>query len=232
VRSVSTASEAEIDWVSRLEHHGTSFARLESCDETGRGERSGIRSFRWSFRRRREDIMRIAALVGPGFEDSEFRIPHDRFRAAGHEVVVVGTKEGETLKGYKGKETITTEKGLDEARPESFDALFLPGGQSPDHLRADDRAVEFVKGFRGKPIFAVCHGPQLLITASMVRGRKMTAWKTIQVDLRHAGAEVEDEAVIVDRNLVTSRKPEDLDVFARESIALLDRSRNAKTAHA
>jgi protease I len=176
--------------------------------------------------------MRIAALVGPGFEDSEFRVPYDRFRAAGHDIVVVGTKKGETLKGYKGKETITTDMGLDEARPGSFDALFIPGGHSPDHLRADDRAVEFVKGFRNKPILAICHGPQLLITADMVRGRKMTAWKTIQVDLRHAGAEVEDKEVIVDRNLVTSRKPEDLEAFARESISLLDRSRNAQAAHA
>src|SRR5437588_4272320 len=132
--------------------------------------------------------MRIAALVGPGFEDSEFRKPYDAFRAAGHEVVVVGLEKGQTLKGYKGKEETRAEQGLDEARPDSFDALFIPGGHSPDFLRGEEGAVQFVRGFREKPIFAVCHGPQLLITADMVSGRKMTAWKTIQVDLRNAGA--------------------------------------------
>jgi protease I len=173
--------------------------------------------------------MRIAALVGPGFEDSELRVPYDRFRAAGHEVTIVGLKKGQTLEGDKGREKITVEQGLDEARPEQFDVLFLPGGHSPDYLRADDRAVEFVRRFRDKPIFAVCHGPQLLITADLVRGRRMTAWKTIQVDLKYAGADVVDQEVVVDRSLVTSRRPEDLDAFVRESLRLLE---NRASAHA
>ncbi len=107
-------------------------------------------------------------------------------------------------------------------RPDQFDALFLPGGHSPDFLRADDRMVLFVRGFRDKPILAICHGPQLLITADMVRGRKMTAWKTIQVDLRNAGADVVDREVVVEGNLVTSRKPDDLDAFVREGLKLLE----------
>jgi protease I len=175
--------------------------------------------------------MRIAALVGPGFEDSEFRRPYEAFRATGHQVAVVGLKKGETLRGYKGKEQTKVEQSLDDARPEPFDALFIPGGHSPDFLRGDNRAVQFVRGFRDKPIFAVCHGPQLLITAEMVNGRRMTAWKTIQVDLRNAGARVEDTEVVVDRNLVTSRKPEDLDAFIRESLALLTNAREATSAH-
>ena len=173
--------------------------------------------------------MRIAALVGPDFEDSEFRVPYDRFRKAGHEVVVVGQRKGETLTGKKGKERAQVDIALDEARPEQFDALFIPGGHSPDHLRADDRAVEFVQRFRDKPIFAICHGPQLLITAGMVSDRTMTAWKTIQVDLDCAGAKVVDKEVVVDRNLVTSRKPDDIDAFVRESLRLLE---NRTTAHA
>jgi protease I len=173
--------------------------------------------------------MRIAALVGPGFEDSEFRVPYDRFRKAGHEVVVVGLKKGETLNGDKGRERAQVDLGLDEARPEQVEALFIPGGHSPDYLRADDRVVEFVRRFRDKPIFAICHGPQLLITADMVRGRTMTAWKTIQVDLNNAGAKVVDKDVVVDRTLVTSRKPEDLDAFVRESLRLLE---NRTSAHA
>lgn len=173
--------------------------------------------------------MRIAALVGPGFEDSEFRVPYDRFRQAGHEVVVVGLKKGEKLDGYKGRERAVVDLGLDEASADAFGALFIPGGHSPDHLRADDRAVEFVRRFRDKPIFAICHGPQLLITAQMVRDRTMTAWKTVQVDLGNAGAKVVDREVVVDRNLVTSRKPDDLEAFVRESMRLLE---NRKSAHA
>jgi protease I len=176
----------------------------------------------------KEETMRIAALVGPDFEDSEFRVPFDRFREAGHEVIVVGQKKGETLTGKKGKERTQVELALDDARPEQFDALFIPGGHSPDHLRADDRAVQFVKRFADKPIFAICHGPQLLITADMVSDRTMTAWKTIQVDLDKAGAKVVDKDVVVDRNFVTSRKPDDIDAFVRESLRMLE---NHASAH-
>jgi len=173
--------------------------------------------------------MRIAALVGPGFEDSEFRTPYDRFKKAGHEVVIVGMKKGETLSGAKGRERAQVELELGDARPDQFDALFIPGGYSPDHLRADDRAVDFVRRFRDKPIFAICHGPQLLITADLVRDRTITAWKTVQVDLRNAGAKVVDKDVVVDRNLITSRKPDDIEAFVRESLRLVE---NQKTAHA
>ena len=173
--------------------------------------------------------MRIAALVGPGFEDTEFRTPYDRFKKAGHEVIVVGMKKGEALTGSKGRERAQVELEFGEARPEQFDALFIPGGHSPDYLRADDRAIEFVRRFRDKPIFAICHGPQLLISADMVRDRSMTAWKTVQVDLRNAGAKVVDKEVVVDRNVVTSRKPEDIEAFVREALRLVE---NQKSAHA
>jgi len=174
--------------------------------------------------------MRIACVLSEGFEDSEFRVPYDALRAAGHEIVVIGTKKGEQLKGKKGKETIATDAAIDEVRPESFAALFVPGGYSPDHLRADERFVAFTRAFAGKPIFAICHGPQLLITADLVRGRTMTAWKTVQVDLRHAGANVVDRDVCVDKNLVTSRKPGDLDAFVRESLRLLTNGVRSTTA--
>jgi protease I len=171
--------------------------------------------------------MRIAALVGPGFEDSEFRTPYDRFRKAGHDVIVVGMKKGETLAGDKGREKTQVDLELGEARADQFDALFIPGGHSPDYLRADDRAVEFVRRFRDKPMFAICHGPQLLITAEIAQGRTMTAWKTVQVDLRNAGAKVVDKEVVTDRNLVTSRKPDDIDAFVRESLRLLEQRNSA-----
>jgi protease I len=165
--------------------------------------------------------MRIACILADGFEDSEFRKPYDAFRAAGHEVVVIGENRGQKLSGKAGKEKTRAELGIDEARPEDFQALFIPGGHSPDQLRADERFVQFTEAFRDRPIFAVCHGPQILITAQMVNGRTMTAWKTVQVDLQNAGAKVVDREVVVDGNLVTSRQPSDLDAFSRESLNLL-----------
>lgn len=173
--------------------------------------------------------MRIACLLGPDFEDSEFRVPYDRFKSAGHEVVVIGTKAGQELEGKKGKERFKTEKGIDEVKPEQFDALFIPGGHSPDALRADARMVEFTKAFARKPIFAICHGPQLLMTADMVKGRTITAWKTVQSDLRQTGANVVDLDVVVDGNLVTSRQPDDLDAFTRESLKQLVNGRTSTT---
>jgi protease I len=165
--------------------------------------------------------MRIACVLANGFEDSEFRVPYDRFQGAGHEVFVIGVKKDEILKGERGKEQVKTDAGIDEVRPDAFDALFIPGGFSPDRLRADDRMVKFVKSFSDKPILAICHGPQLLITADMVRGRKVTAWKTVQVDLRNAGAQVVDQESITDGSLVTSRQPEDIDAFVRASLHLI-----------
>ena len=104
----------------------------------------------------------------------------------------------------------------------------IPGGHSPDQLRANQRFVDFTRGFEDKPIFAICHGPQLLMTAEMVQGRKMTAWQTVQKDLHFAGATVVDQEVVVDGNLVTSRKPEDLDAFVRESLAMIGEEEPAR----
>jgi protease I len=165
--------------------------------------------------------MRIACVLGQEFEDSEFKVPYDRFRAAGHEVVIIGVKKGETLTGKRGKEKAVAERGIGEVSPDQFDVLFIPGGHSPDNLRSDDRMVRFVAAFRDKPIFAICHGAQLLLSADLVRGRVMTAWKTVQVDLQHSGAKVLDQPVVVDGNLVTSRQPQDIDAFVRESLALI-----------
>src|SRR5207248_5600426 len=146
-----------------------------------------------------EDLsMKIACVLGQGFEDSEFRVPYDRLKAEGYGVDVIGTKAGEELKGYKGKEKTRADKGIDQVKPQDYDALLIPGGQSPDHLRADERFVEFVRAFEdgGKLIAAVCHGPQLLMAAHLVKGRTLTAWKTIQDDLAQMGAVVKDEPVV------------------------------------
>jgi len=159
---------------------------------------------------------KVACLLGPGFEDSEFRIPYDRLRQAGYQVDIIGTKAGEKLQGDKGKETATTNLGIGDADVDQYIGLLIPGGYSPDKLRADDRFVQFVKHFDAtkRPLAAVCHGPQLLLSAELVRGRTLTAWKTIQGDLRQAGARVVDQPVVVDDNWITSRKPDDLQAFS------------------
>jgi protease I len=170
--------------------------------------------------------MRIACLLGQGFEDSEFRVPYDRLKEEDHQVDVIGVKAGEELKGYKGKEKVKAEKSIDQVKAEDYDALLIPGGQSPDRLRVDRRVVEFVKRFDrgGKLIAAVCHGPQLLIAAHLVKGRTLTAWQTIQDDLQQIGATVKDEPVVRDRNWITSRKPDDLQQFSDAIIEELDRA--------
>lgn len=167
--------------------------------------------------------MKIACLLDSLFEDNEFQKPYDAFRQAGHEVTLIGTEAGKDLAGFHGKVKTRAERGIDDVRPEQFDALFIPGGISPDRLRANPEVVKFAQAMvqAGKPTFAICHGPQVLITADVVRGRRMTAWSTIQGDLHKAGAQVEDRDVVVDHNLVTSRKPDDIPAFVREALAML-----------
>jgi protease I len=169
--------------------------------------------------------MRIACLLDSDFEDSEFKQPYDAFQQTGHRIAVIGLEAGKELKGKKGQVTTKAEVGIDQVKPEQFDALFIPGGYSPDHLRANPQAVAFTKAFfdAQKPVLAICHGPQLLMTARVVKGRKLTAWQTIQDDLKQVGADVVDQEVVVDRNLITSRKPADIPAFIRESSKLLEK---------
>jgi protease I len=169
--------------------------------------------------------MRIACVLDVDYEDSEFKLPYDAFSKGGHQVTIVGLERGKELKGKKGTVTTRSEVGIAEARPEQFGALLIPGGYSPDHLRADPRMVEFTRTFfsEEKPVFAICHGPQLLMTARVVKGRTMTAWKTIQDDLSQVGTKVVDTEVAVDRNLVTSRQPGDIPAFIRESMKLMEK---------
>jgi len=168
--------------------------------------------------------MKIATVLGPKFEDSEFKEPYDALRNAGHEVTIVGLEAGAQIEGDKGKVKATVDRTFKDVRPEDFDGLLIPGGGSPDKLRAHDEAVKFVKAFMtaGKPVLAICHGPQLLLTADEYKNHRMTAWKTVQGDLKKAGANVVDQEVVVDRNLVTSRQPSDIPAFIRESMKVLE----------
>ncbi len=162
-------------------------------------------------------MARIAFVLGDDFEDSEFRTPYDGLRASGHQVEVLGSKAGQTMHGKRGKEQVVIERSVTDADPDSYDALVIPGGYSPDHLRTDHQVVKFVQHMmtNGKLIAAVCHGPQLLIEADMVNGRTMTSWPSVAKDLINAGATWVDQEVVVDGRLITSRKPGDLPAFTR-----------------
>lgn len=166
---------------------------------------------------------RVAVLVDNGFEQTELEQPMEALRKAGAEAVIVSPQE-QKVKGWQHTDwgdEFDVDVNLAEADADAFDALVLPGGQmNPDNLRVNDRAVAFARAFfdAGKPVAAICHGPWLLIEADVVRGRRMTSWPSLRTDLRNAGAEWLDEAVVVDSGLVTSRKPDDLPQFNSKMI--------------
>ena len=153
--------------------------------------------------------------VGEDFEDAEFTVPFECLRNAGHTVTVVGTQAGATVRGKRGKATAKIETTAQDIDPSAFQVLVIPGGYSPDHLRLDAGIVSFVRRFveSGKPVAAVCHGPQLLIEADAVGGRRLTSWPSVRKDLENAGATWVDRPVVEDGNLITSRKPDDLEAF-------------------
>lgn len=174
-------------------------------------------------------MARIAVLVHDDVEDAEFRVPVDRLTGAGHDVVVAGPEAGATYTGKRGEEKITADIATGELDADHFDAAVLPGGYAPDHLRLDPASVRFVSQVdeQGKPLAAICHAGSLLIDAGAVHGRRLTSWPSIRVDLVHAGADWVDESVVVDGNLITSRKPDDLDDFCaaiETALATTDRA--------
>lgn len=159
-------------------------------------------------------MSKIAVIVTNDVEDVEYTSPVEALKNAGHQVVTIETQAGNHLTGKHGV-AITADKGIDDVNPDEFDGLLIPGGFSPDQLRADERFVDFVKAFllSDKPVFAICHGPQLFIQTGLTKGRTMTAYTTVRPDLYYAGAIVKNQPVVVDQNLVTSRTPDDLDAF-------------------
>ncbi|MQA64572.1 MAG: DJ-1/PfpI/YhbO family deglycase/protease [Alphaproteobacteria bacterium] len=161
---------------------------------------------------------KIAILATDGFGQSELILPLELLRSAGADVEVVSLKPGKIRgwnKDHWDKE-IEVDKTLDEAAADDYGLLVLPGGQiNPGRLRIEARAVDFVKAFASldKPIAAICHGPWLLIEAGAVKGRKLTSYRSIRMDITNAGGKWVDEEVVVDGNLITSRKPEDIPAF-------------------
>jgi protease I len=160
-------------------------------------------------------MSRIAILIDHMFEDSEFRVPYDRLRAAGHDVDIVGLETGREIVGKRGKEHVRIEKSVREVSDADYDALVIPGGYSPDHLRLDADAVGFTRaiGSANKPVAAVCHAQWMLIDAGLAYDRVLTSWPSLKRDLLNAGAHWIDREVVVDGNIITSREPADLPAF-------------------
>jgi protease I len=160
-------------------------------------------------------MARIAIVLGPDFEDSEFDVPRSTLQERGHDVMVVGVSTDEQLTGKRGDVTVDVDRAVSDVDLGQVDALVIPGGYSPDHLRTDEAMVRFVRDVagRGVPVAAICHAGSLLIEADLVEGRTVTSWPSIRTDLVNAGAAWVDEEVVVDGNLITSRNPDDLDAF-------------------
>ena len=165
----------------------------------------------------------VAILAEQDFEDSELTEPLKAMKEAGAQVFVVGSGSQTSYRGKRGKATIKVDIDADKVRAEDFDAIIIPGGYAPDKMRLHQPMIDLVKRAHdlGKVVAAICHGPQLLISADVVRGRRVTSWPSVAIDLKNAGANWVDEPVVRDRNLITSRKPSDLPVFNRAIIQAL-----------
>ena len=161
---------------------------------------------------------KIAVLAADGYEQSELDSPVEALRSAGAEVKIISLKSGKikAMKDHEWSTSVDVDHVVKDVKADDFNALLLPGGViNPDSLRADQDAVKFVKDFfaQNKPVAAICHGPQTIINAEEVKGRKMTSYNAISKDLINAGANWVDEEVVTDGNLTTSRKPDDLPAF-------------------
>ena len=171
------------------------------------------------------DGKRIAILAEEGFEDSELIEPLRAMKEAGARVVVVGSGSQESYRGKRGKATIKVDVTADKVKAEDFDAIIVPGGYAPDRMRLHQPMIDLVRKAHdlGKVIAAICHGPQLLISADIVRGHRVTSWPSVAVDLKNAGANWVDEPLVQDGNVITSRKPADLPRFNKAIIEALDK---------
>jgi protease I len=176
---------------------------------------------------------RIAALVGDGFEESELMEPRRALEEAGAIVTIVGIdeKSRQKIRGKRGLDegaSVKAEELVSDCTGEDFDALLIPGGTSPDHIRMNKEVQRFVREFDAakKPMFVICHGPQVLISAQIVRGRQLTGVNAIADDIRNAGGLYRDQPVVQDSNWVSSRNPDDLPQFNR---AILEKLSSAQS---
>jgi protease I len=170
---------------------------------------------------------RVLIVATDGFEEWELFGPRQILQQRGADVVLASLKRDPiqaTIHDDPGK-TIRPDLVIDEANADDFDAMVLPGGvRNPDQLRLHGNVIALIRAFaeQGKPVGAICHGPWLLVEADLLRGRTATSWPSIRTDLRNAGANVVDEAAVTDGNIVTSRKPEDVEAFTNALIDLIE----------
>ena len=166
---------------------------------------------------------RIAILIENDFEDSELTGPRDALTAAGATVVIVGPTANTEFKGKKLGTVVTSEMAAGGAKSKDFDAVVIPGGYAPDKMRMRHAMVDFTREMMdaGKPVAAICHGPQVLISANALRGRTLTCWPSIAIDVKNAGGMYVDKPVVVDGNVITSRKPDDIPFFNEAIIRAL-----------
>jgi protease I len=173
---------------------------------------------------------RVAMLVEQEFEDRELTGPLEALRAAGATVVLVGPTAGAQFSGKRGGATVSSDIAAGAARMSDFDALVIPGGHAPDKMRMRHAMVDLARDAMdaGKPVAAICHGPQVLISANVLRGRTLTCWPSIAVDVKNAGGLYVDKPVVEDGNLITSRKPDDVPVFSDALVRALSRAPAAR----
>ena len=173
---------------------------------------------------------KVAILAADMFERVELEEPRKALEGAGAMVDVVSIRDGE-IKGFDHFDpasTVKVDRTVAEVSPDDYDALLVPGGVgNPDQLRGDQNAVAFVRGFHdaGKPMAVICHGPWVLVESGVVRGKRVTSWPTLETDIRNAGGDWVDEEVVVDGNVVTSRKPDDIPAFNREMLRIFSGER-------
>ena len=178
---------------------------------------------------------RVAALFTDGVEQVEFTDPRQALEQAGAQVTVISLHDGKVKgwdKDHWGQE-FPVDMTVEQARPNDFDALLLPGGvMNPDRLRTNERAVQFVREMArsGKPVAAICHGPWMLVEADVVRGRTLTSWPSLKTDISNAGGHWVDKEVVVDDGIVTSRKPADLQAFDQHMLEEFGEGRHDREA--
>ncbi len=169
-------------------------------------------------------MKRIAILATDGFQDSELSEPYERLKDAGFKVLVIGAAAGRRITGKNGDFSIDVDLGVESVNLNDFDALVIPGGESPERLRRNEAAVKLARAFLagGKPVAAICHAPEVLNSAGSLRDRTLTGHVSLKNEIEDAGGKFVDEAIVIDRNLITSRKPADLPQFIDAIISFLE----------
>jgi protease I len=160
--------------------------------------------------------MKVLIISADNFEDTELLVPYYRLLEEGHDVDIASMKKGK-IRGKKGYE-VQANRAIKDINSEDYDFLILPGGKAPEAVRKEKRALEIAGDFfdKNKPVAAICHGPQTLISAGLMKGRHATCYRSVAKEMKDAGAGYEDKEVVVDGNLITSRQPSDLPAFMRE----------------